>query len=80
MNREEDKQDIKSVICNACGRHLNVERGLLLEDAFEAKKEWGYFSKRDLERHRFTLCEKCYEDIINGFTIPVTIDTVEEVL
>lgn len=80
MSQDEDKLVKKTVICNACGRHLMVERGILLEDAFEAKKDWGYFSNRDLERHRFTLCEQCYDKMIEGFVIPVVINTVEEVL
>lgn len=80
MNLNEDKDATNSVICNACGRYLKVERGLLLEDAFEAKKDWGFFSRRDLERHRFVLCEHCYEQIINKFVIPVSVDAVKEVL
>lgn len=80
MNSEEDKKNRQPVICNSCGKNLKIENGLLLEDAFEAKKDWGYFSNRDLERHRFTLCEQCYEKIIENFIVPVAIDTVEEVL
>lgn len=80
MSREEDKQVKKPVTCNACGKQLKIERGILLEDAFEAKKDWGYFSNKDLERHQFTLCEQCYDNMIEKFVIPVTMDTVEEVL
>ena len=43
------------VVCNMCGRELKTENGLLMEDAFEAAKEWGYFSKKDLELHKFYL-------------------------
>lgn len=60
-----------SIYCNSCGKKLKVENGILKEDAFEASKEWGYFSKRDLEIHHFTLCEDCYEKLISQFQIPV---------
>ena len=33
---------------------------------------WGYFSKKDTQRHQFDLCEDCYDEIIRGFAIPVT--------
>ena len=33
--------------CNCCGRQLKTENGMLLEDAFEGGKEWGYFSRKD---------------------------------
>lgn len=60
------------VKCNSCGKKIKTENGLLVEDAFEAAKDWGYFSKKDLERHKFVLCEKCYDRITSEFIIPVT--------
>ena len=46
--------------CNACGRRIEKE-------ALWVRKEWGYFSKRDLEVHEFAICEK----MIDQFVIPV---------
>lgn len=66
--------------CNSCGKELKVENGILLEDAFEAKKEWGYFSERDMEVHHFILCEDCYNKIIAQFRIPVEVKNKLEVL
>jgi Fe2+ or Zn2+ uptake regulation protein len=66
--------------CNACGKVLKVENGILMEDAFEATKEWGYFSQRDLEVHHFNLCEDCYNKIIEQFQIPVEVNRKLEVL
>ncbi|MBE5962391.1 MAG: hypothetical protein E7256_13595 [Lachnospiraceae bacterium] len=63
----------KPLICNMCGRRLHVEKGLLLEDACEVTKEWGYFSTRDLEIHHFTLCEECYNKFISSFKVPVDV-------
>lgn len=66
--------------CNCCGKTLKVENGILKEDAFEASKEWGYFSKRDMEVHHFNLCEECYEKLVSGFKIPVAVERKLEVL
>ncbi len=66
--------------CNSCGKVLKVENGILLEDAFEATKEWGYFSERDTEVHHFNLCEECYNQLISQFKIPVEIRNKSEVL
>ena len=54
---------MKDIYCNVCGKKLFVEKGILKEDAFEAKKQWGYFSKKDGMLHSFVICEKCYDDI-----------------
>lgn len=69
-----------NVLCNACGRELKVEKGILKEDALIVKKDWGYFSKRDLEVHEFILCESCYEKITGSFLLPVKITPKTEVL
>ena len=54
------------------------EKGILKEDAFEAKKQWGYFSKKDGMLHSFVICEKCYDDMIEKFVIPPEITEVHE--
>ncbi len=66
--------------CNCCGKELKVENGILKEDAFEASKEWGYFSKRDTEVHQFNLCEDCYERIVSKFKIPVEVKKKLEIM
>jgi len=66
--------------CNSCGKLLKVENGILKEDAFEASKEWGYFSKRDMEVHHFNLCEECYEKMVSNFKIPIDVEKKLEVL
>ena len=50
--------------CIACGRQIENE-------ALWVRKEWGYFSKRDLEVHEIAICESCYEKMIDQFVIPV---------
>ena len=68
------------IYCNSCGKTIKAENGILKEDAFEAQKEWGYFSRRDMEVHQFNLCEECYDKIISEFRIPVHVKNKLEAL
>ncbi len=77
MTKEQKKS---ALICNVCGRALHVEKGILVEDAFQATKEWGFFSSRDLEIHKFTMCESCYDHMISQFKIPIEVSEKKEVL
>lgn len=69
----------KKCLCNGCGGPIG-SCGESREDALRVRKEWGYFSTRDLEVHEFNLCEKCYAELIRSFVIPVTISEKVEVL
>lgn len=71
----EIEQQLEQVVCNQCKRELKVEKGYVKEGCFTADFCFGYFSKRDGIRHRFDLCEDCYNKMVAGFQIPV-----EEVL
>ena len=62
----------KNIRCNGCGRRIKEENGFLREDVFEGRKEWGYFSKKDLQVDTFYLCEACYDALIENFKIPIT--------
>ncbi len=75
-----NKSGENPICCNSCGKVLRVENGILKEDAFEATKEWGYFSRRDMEVHHFNLCEECYDKMISKFMIPIEIRKKLEVL
>ena len=75
-----NKSGEEPICCNSCGKVLKVENGILKEDAFEATKEWGYFSRRDMEVHHFNLCEECYDKMISKFMIPIEIRKKLEVL
>lgn len=59
------------IYCNVCGRELHMKNGILLEDAFEARKQWGYFSNKDAKMHSFTICEECYDKFVSTFAIPL---------
>lgn len=67
---EIDRQ-LEQVVCNQCKKELRVEKGYLKEGCFAADFCFGYFSKRDGIRHRFDLCEDCYNKMVAGFQIPV---------
>lgn len=68
------------ILCNVCGKKIPMEAGILKEDVFEAAKEWGYFSKYDLELHKFNICEACYDNLIATFKIPVKVIHKKEAL
>lgn len=57
-----------------------MQQGILREDALVVKKNWGYFSRKDLEVHEFVLCEACYDRIVSGFLKPVSVLQKSEVL
>ena len=40
----------------------------------------GYFSKKDGIRHRFDLCEDCYDKLVQGFVLPVEETAENELL
>ncbi len=66
----QDKAPVR-VVCNRCGKELKLENGILKEGCFSADILFGYFSRRDGVRHRFDLCEDCYDEIISQFRVPV---------
>ena len=71
---------MNDIRCKVCGRRLRCENGILMEDAFEAVKEWGFFSKKDLVCHKFVMCENCYDSMIEKFAIPVKVFHKNEVM
>ena len=70
----------KQLYCNVCGKEFKIERGILKEGVFEVNIEWGYFSSRDLEVHKFDMCECCYDKMVRSFAIPITVTKSREVL
>ena len=82
------------MICNACGKKILYKGEIPQEDVCtfikecEQRqdpynyriKEWGYFSKKDLQVHKFNLCEECYDRITSSFAVPVEISEKTEVM
>ncbi|GFI18282.1 hypothetical protein D3Z60_22355 [Lachnospiraceae bacterium] len=77
---DENKKELKAVTCNKCKKELKVENGILKEGCFGADVLFGYFSNKDGSRHSFDLCEGCYDEMIEGFAIPVNEEEVTELL
>lgn len=70
----------QKVICNKCGRELKSENGILHEDGLFVTKDWGFFSKKDLQVHKFVICESCYDQMISEFEVPVVTEDKKAVL
>lgn len=68
------------VICNQCEKELRSDGEYLKEGCFTVDYTFGYFSRRDGVRHRFDLCEDCYNKLIGQFAIPVEEDAQTELL
>ena len=77
--REKEKKNLEKVICNCCKKELDMSGKQVTEDVLHVCKDWGFFSKKDLVRHEFDLCESCYDKMIEEFQIPVTESEVLEV-
>lgn len=69
----EEKTAIEKIVCNKCGKNILVENGIVKEGIFEVDYNWGYFSNKDGKKHRFDLCEKCYDDIVDQFKVQIAV-------
>lgn len=70
----------KKVICNQCQKELKSEKGYLKEGCFSIDYSFGYFSEKDGMKHKFDLCEACYDKIVAQFQIPVEVVNEKEFL
>ncbi|MEE1315472.1 MAG: hypothetical protein UHS49_06910 [Faecalimonas sp.] len=67
----QETRELSKIICNQCGKEIEVRNGVLQEDVLRVEKRWGYFSEKDNELHSFDLCEACYDALVAGFQIPI---------
>lgn len=67
-------------VCNKCGKELQKQNQVYVEDYLEINKVWGYFSQRDGERHQLILCEECYNKWIDQLLIPISKLEVTEMM
>ncbi len=67
----ESNEQLTQVVCNQCGKELKSENGYLKEGCFAVDYCFGYFSHKDGMRHKFDLCEECYDKMIARFQVPV---------
>ena len=59
------------IFCNNCGKELKQQEDMICEGYFSADVIFGYFSNKDGLRHRWDLCENCYDALTRSFQIPV---------
>ena len=62
-------RELDKIICNKCGKEIEVIRGVAQEDFLEVNKCWGYFSNKDNQEDAFDLCEDCYDELVASFKI-----------
>ena len=77
--KDKEKKILEKVLCNCCGRELITTEHYVAEGVMHVCKDWGYFSKKDLVRHEFDICEQCYDKMMGEFQIPVTEREILEV-
>lgn len=77
---EETEKELQQVICNACGRKISVENGIIKEGLCSCREKFGYFSDKDGQIHHFDLCESCYDEMTKKFKIPVEIEESNEMV
>lgn len=75
-----NKQQVKSVYCNLCGKQIKIEKGIITEGVATVEQHWGYFSEKDGQTHSFDLCEKCYDMLTEKFVLPVAVTNEKELI
>ena len=71
MREYKEEKKLTKVVCNACGKILLVENGILKEECIHVDHDFGFFGEKDGESESFDLCESCYEKLTAGFVVPV---------
>lgn len=66
-------QVIEKMYCNKCGKEIQIENEIVKEGVFSSTTTWGYFSEKDGDKHEFDICEKCYDEFLESFKIPVVL-------
>ncbi len=59
------------IVCNKCNENIKKNVHNYFDDFLEVEKRWGYHSSFDNEVHKFILCEKCYKELIDTFSIKI---------
>ncbi len=72
--RLKETKEVEKIICNKCGKEIEIKNGVPTEDTLQVQKRWGYFSGKDNEEHFFDLCEACYDEFVAGFQIPIDVE------
>ena len=66
-----ETKEINKIVCNQCGKEIEVSGGTPREGVFSVDYAWGYFSDKDNQVDSFDLCESCYDALVATFVIPL---------
>ena len=58
------------IYCNCCGKEMMQKNGMLTEDIYHIKTDWGYFSEKDGLSQEADVCEKGLSDWMDTFRYP----------
>ena len=73
-------ESLAELYCNKCGKQIKTENEIIKEGNFSVDYRWDYFSNKDGRRHRFDLCESCYDEIVKSFQCPIEDEDYRELL
>ncbi len=74
------EERLAELYCNKCGKQIKVENEIIKEGSFSVDYRWDYFSNKDGRRHKFDLCENCYDEIVKSFKRPIEDEEYMELL
>lgn len=70
----------KRIVCNGCGKEIEIVNGIAGQDYLSIKKEWGYFSGKDGKAQELVLCEDCWDELLSRLKVPVLTTEVTELM
>ncbi len=73
-----ETKEIKKIICNQCGKEIQVVEGYPRAGESRVDQVGGYFSETDGERHGVDPCEECYDRLLASFKLPAEIENKAE--
>lgn len=57
-----------------------MEEAVEKTDYLRIEKSWGYFSNKDGNIIKINICEECYDEMVESFLIPPTVEENTELL
>jgi len=60
-------QETDAVYCNKCGSQCDHETE---KDYASLEVHWGFWSRKDMQKHAWDICEDCYDQFVATFTLP----------
>ena len=79
MQKNKEKLNIRAH-CNVCGKKMSCLPSGETEECLFVEKTWGYFSRKDAVKHRFAVCEDCYDKWIASFAVTPKEEQASELL